>query len=89
MSHCKLYTAGGTQERLDCSPALCACGCAPALSCPSPALVDVDVVDFVGADGDLGQGLDHVVALQDHVSLRGTRHTVKTHSNALFTDTHF
>lgn len=35
----------------------------------SPALVDVDVVDFVGADGDLGQRLDDVVALQDHVAL--------------------
>lgn len=40
-------------------------------SCPSPALVDVDAVDFVGADCNLGQGLDHVVALQDNVALEG------------------
>lgn len=39
--------------------------------CLSPALVDVDGVDFVSADGDLGQGLDHMVALQNHISLRG------------------
>lgn len=38
-------------------------------ACISPALVDVDVVDLIGANGDLGQGLDHVVALQDDVSL--------------------
>lgn len=45
----------------------------------SPALVDVDVVDFVGADGDLGQSLDDVVALQNHVTLRGDRgRTVRT-----------
>lgn len=41
----------------------------------SPALVDVDVVDFFGTDGDLGQGLDHVVALQHHVPLGVKRHT--------------
>lgn len=39
--------------------------------CLSPALVDVDGVDFVSTDGDLGQGLDHMVALQNHISLRG------------------
>lgn len=38
---------------------------------PSPALADVDVVDLVGTDGDLGQSLDDVVALQDHIALRG------------------
>lgn len=35
----------------------------------SPALVDVDAVYFISADGDLGQGLDHVVALQNNISL--------------------
>lgn len=41
------------------------------LLCFSPALVDVDAVYFVGTDGDLGQGLNHMVALQNHVSLWG------------------
>ncbi len=49
--------------------------------CFSPALVDVDAVYFVGTDRYLGQGLDHVVALQDHVSLGRKNpshgHTVK------------
>lgn len=35
----------------------------------SPALVDVDAVDFVGTNGDLGQRLDHMVTLQDDVAL--------------------
>lgn len=41
--------------------------------CLSPALVDVDAVYFVGTDGNLGQGLDHMVALQNYVALQ--RHT--------------
>lgn len=44
--------------------------------CFSPALVDVDAVYFVGTDRNLGQGLNHVVALQNHVSLgRKNHHT--------------
>lgn len=39
--------------------------------CHSPALVDVDVVDFVGQNGCFCQCLDHVVTLQDNVSLGG------------------
>lgn len=44
----------------------------------SPALVDVDAVDFVGTDGNLGQRLDHVVALQNHVPLRADQETMKS-----------
>lgn len=44
----------------------------------SPALVDVDVVDFVGTDGDLGQSLDDVVALQNHVALRVDQQTMNS-----------
>lgn len=39
--------------------------------CSSPALVDVDAVDFVSTDGNLGESFNHVVALQDDVALRG------------------
>lgn len=39
--------------------------------CHSPALVDVDVVDFVGQNGCFCQCLDHVVTLQDNISLGG------------------
>lgn len=39
------------------------------VACFSPALVDVDAVYFVGTYGDLGQGLDDMVALQNHVTL--------------------
>lgn len=35
----------------------------------SPALIDIDAVYFVGTDGDLGQSLDHMLALKNHVSL--------------------
>lgn len=41
--------------------------------CPtaSPALVDVDVVHTVSAEGCLGQCLNHVVTLQHHIPLGG------------------
>lgn len=54
-------------------PALCA-HMAPLPPLPaSPALVDVDVAHAVGAEGRLGQRLDHVVALQHHVPLGARR----------------
>jgi hypothetical protein len=37
----------------------------------SPALVDVDIVHSIGAEGSLGQCLNHVVTLQHHISLGG------------------
>lgn len=37
----------------------------------SPALVDVDVVCTVSAEGRLGQCLNHVVTLQYHIPLGG------------------
>ena len=37
----------------------------------SPALVDVDVVHTVSAEGRLGQCLNHVVTLQHHIPLWG------------------
>ena len=50
-------------------PAPCACTACSAALPASPALVDVDVVHSVSAEGRLGQGLDHVVTLQHHVPL--------------------
>lgn len=43
----------------------------------SPALVDVDVAHAVGAEGGLGQGLNHVVTLQHHIPLGGREGRVR------------
>lgn len=51
--------------------------------CFSPALVDVDAVDFVSTDCDLGQGLNHMVTLQNYISLTGAQ----AHSENSHTDT--
>ena len=61
-------------ERSRCvRPAPCACTACSAALPASPALVDVDVVHSVSAEGRLGQGLDHVVTLQHHVPLGAHR----------------
>ena len=54
-------------------PAHCAHSARSAALPASPALVDVDVVHSVSAEGCLGQGLDHVVTLQHHVPLGAHR----------------
>lgn len=56
-------------------PARCACTARSGALPASPALVDVDVVHSVSAEGRLGQGLDHVVTLQHHVPLGAHRGT--------------